>query len=169
MVTINYFPTSVQRLYRIGTEGEWKSYQNTPVWVNQDETIYAKGIDKYGNESRIISSYKAVVADAIGGVAYDGNPETYFHLPLTSQYKLRVDSSMQGKKIVLKAKFDTSLKKKVIISFYDSNSNLISSLSWDRDEIRRDREITIPNKTEELRMNHTGGSSVNIYEITPST
>ncbi|HHX17190.1 MAG TPA: hypothetical protein GX725_04730, partial [Mollicutes bacterium] len=111
MVSINYFPTSVQRLYRIGDTGEWLNYEDKPVWVNQGETIYSKGIDKYGNETRLVSNYTVNVTDSITSPAYDGNPETYFHLPLTSQYKLRVDSSMQGKKIVLKAKFDTSLKK----------------------------------------------------------
>jgi hypothetical protein len=44
MVTINYFATSFQRLYRIGTTGEWLNYADKPIKLNHGETIYAKGI-----------------------------------------------------------------------------------------------------------------------------
>ncbi|MDD2627371.1 MAG: hypothetical protein PHD20_00565, partial [Clostridia bacterium] len=96
MVTINYFSTSVQRLYKIGTTGEWLSYKEQPVKVNQGQTIYAKGIDQYGNDTRTISSYMASVSDALGMEAIDGNDNTY--VCETNKY-IKVDSSMQGKNI----------------------------------------------------------------------
>src|SRR5690606_23043472 len=65
MVTINYFPTSVQKLYKIGTTGEWLQYQDKEILVKQGETIYAKGVDQYGNETRIVSSYTMNVTNAI--------------------------------------------------------------------------------------------------------
>ena len=41
IATINYFPTSVQRLYKID-EGEWQVYQDREIRLEIGQTIYAK-------------------------------------------------------------------------------------------------------------------------------
>ncbi len=102
MVTINYFPTSVQRLYKIGGTGEWLSYKDQPVKVNQGQTIYAKGIDQHGNETRVISQHIASVGDAIGAAAYDGDNNTYHIINEKQTHYINIDSSMQGKNVKIK-------------------------------------------------------------------
>ena len=134
MVTINYFPTSVQRLYRIGTTGEWQNYQGQSIRVNQGEMIYAKGIDQYGNETRIISSYTVNVTDAIGQAAYDGNETTYFNISQTNTY-MRVDSSMEGKRIRVywsggnRYVGGSNIAQTSTIYFLNTNKEVISSVT----------------------------------------
>jgi hypothetical protein len=126
MVSINYFPTSVQRLYRIGTTGEWLNYQDLPIWVNQDQTIYAKGIDQYGNETQVVSSYISYVIDAVGPLAYDGNSSTYATVPKIRQY-IEVDSSMEGKQIRVKWQCETY--DYVNMYFMNESKAVISTVS----------------------------------------
>ncbi|MNP64311.1 hypothetical protein D3C76_1597950 [compost metagenome] len=76
MISISYFTTSTQRLYKIGSTGEWLNYNDTPIKVEQGQIIYAKGIDKYGNETRITSSYTVNVSNALKNAAYDRNNDT---------------------------------------------------------------------------------------------
>ena len=59
-VTIDYYETSVQRLYKID-DGEWQKYKDQKIKLELGETIYAKGIDKDGVETRTISSYKSKI------------------------------------------------------------------------------------------------------------
>ena len=100
-VTIDYNPTSVQKLYKID-EGEWKKYNGETIRLEIGQTIYAKGIDKNGDETRIISSYtSAELADAIGLAAYDGVDETYANVgPKETKY-MEIDESIKGKNIQL--------------------------------------------------------------------
>ena len=132
MITIDYSPSSVERLYRIGATGDWKSYQEQPIKVNQGETIYAKGIDQYGNETRITSSYTANVLDAISKEAYDGDVNTYFTFA-SGQYKyMRVDSGLEGKKIYIKAgskAIYSDVTSTCYISFLDEQQRVIKTIS----------------------------------------
>ena len=124
MITINYFPTSVKRLYQIGsTTGEWQEYQNIPIKVNQGQTIYAKGIDKYGNQTRIISSHTVNVENALTSAAYDGDENTCDTGPIYSVWKrLEVDSSLWNKKIYIKLVHASNNGN---IEFYDENNKII--------------------------------------------
>ncbi len=75
-ILINYFKTSMKKLYKID-DGEWQEYKDKKIKLNIGETIYAKGIDKNGKETPI-PEYKSVLAiDALGKEAYDGNNSTY--------------------------------------------------------------------------------------------
>jgi hypothetical protein len=125
MVSINYSQISVQKLYRVGTTGDWLNYQDEAIWVNQGETIYAKGIDQYGNETRIISSYTANVTDALPAIVYDGNITTGVRT-LTNAY-MRVDSSMIGKNI--RVNWRNYVYSGLRLKFLDINKNLISQFS----------------------------------------
>ncbi|MFA5603603.1 MAG: hypothetical protein WDA12_01955, partial [Bacilli bacterium] len=112
LITINYFPTSVERLYKIGESGNWINYQDKPIWVNQGETIYAKGIDKYGNETRIISQHTVNVVNALGAAAYDGNLDTFESANGTK--RVLIDSSLYNKKVSIKTSRDCGTASCVI-------------------------------------------------------
>ena len=102
-VNISYSETSVERLYKIGNS-EWKSYPDKPIRLEIGETIYAKGIDKYGQETRIIASYTASMpSDALPLAAYDGDANTYWQSASWGSSKIKVDASMRGKKISVHA------------------------------------------------------------------
>ena len=157
MVTINYSPTSVQRLYRIGTTSEWQNYADSPIWVNQGETIYAKGIDKNGNQTRIISSYTANVTDAISVSAFDGNDATY---DTASGKYMAIDSSLEGKKIRLKW-FD-GYYGLTTIDFLNASGTVISSISPPNDG-SVDLLYTVPVGTRKIRL--YGNTNGGLYEI----
>ena len=167
MVTINYFSTAVQRLYRIGTTGEWKNYQDRPVQVNQNETIYAKGIDQYGNETRVISSYTANVTDAIGQAAYDGNISSYF----TGNSKvMMVDNSMEGKKIYVKGEARQSNSTvRFYLDFLDEQRKVISTVSSASSThyVPLEGIYTIPAGTKYIMQRAAGNA--NLFEIMPAT
>ncbi len=154
MVSISYFPTSVQRLYRVGTTGEWKNYEDKAIWVNQSETIYAKGIDQYGNETRIISSYTVNVTDALKKEACDGNDSTR-----TGSGIMYIDSSMQGKAVRVRAyqQYFTGY-----INFLDSNGTVVGKLGANVDSAK-DYIYTIPETAVKLSVGVTY-----VYEIQPS-
>jgi len=166
MVTLNYFATSVQRLYRIGIVGEWLNYNDQPIWVNQGQTIYTKGIDRYGNETRIISSYTAIVSDAIAKEALDGNDSTYIS---TNNTLLQVDNSMQGKSIRVKwngGYVSGGNSYYAYLRFLDDNKQVISSVSTFGATIS-DGVYTLPSNAKWIKFEITsfGGK---IYEIGPS-
>ncbi|MFA5603838.1 MAG: hypothetical protein WDA12_03170, partial [Bacilli bacterium] len=169
LISISYFPTSVQRIYRIGTSGEWFNYNDQPILVNQGETIYAKGIDKYGNETRIISNYSVTVPDALKSIAYDGNDATYI-TGVTNQY-MRVDSSMEGKRIrVLWYASTGSTVYATYLDFLNANKELISTVTNSRGGLKEEI-YTIPLGTKWLKYR---GSIIDphvqpsrLYEIQP--
>jgi hypothetical protein len=163
MVAINYFPTSVQKLYRIGTTGEWLAYNDQPIKVNQGLTIYAKGIDQYGNQTRTISSYTANVPDALGKEVFDGNNTTYI---ISSAVKyIKVDSSMQGKNV--RVLFFTDTNRVVTIRFLDKNRQLISEIiqgSPTHATATYDKIYQIPVGTEYISYNDNA-NLCRLYEI----
>jgi len=152
MVTVSYFVTSVQRLYRIGTSGNWLNYSDQPIKVDQGLTIYAKGIDKYGNETRIISSLTANVPDAIYNPAYDGNDTSYIAL-VTNRY-MEVDSGMQGKNIRVRWYAD-SASYPVILRFLNASNQIITSVT--RTSGTANDVYTVPVNTTKIR--YEGGMS----------
>ncbi|MDF2866496.1 MAG: hypothetical protein K0R72_1314, partial [Clostridia bacterium] len=162
-VTINYFPTSVIKLYRIGASGTWQNYNNQPIIVNNGEIIYAKGIDQYGNESRVISSYTSNTPDAIKKESYDNNDIT--NMAGSGIYYMEVDSSMVGRRIRVRWYSSTySNGDPMYIRFLDSNKNEISYVT--RNYGTFDDIYTIPSNTKWIKYQATGGN--NLYEIQPS-
>lgn len=124
MVTINYFATSVTKQYRIGSSGNWQIYQGQPVKVNQGQTIYARGIDQYGNYTRVTASHTVNIPDALKAEAFDGNESTYI-TNVTNQF-MQIDSSMEGKKIRVKIYSTNPDFYKVTINTLNSQKTVIS-------------------------------------------
>ena len=146
MVNISYFPTSVQRLYRIGTTGSWLDYEDKPILVKQGETIYAKGIDQYGYETRITPSYTANVSNALTTEAFDKNDTTY--VSISSLRYMKIDSSMQGKKMrILWQSGNTSGTYRTNLNFLDSNKSIISTIT-ETTAVKTDSLLQIPLGTE---------------------
>jgi hypothetical protein len=175
MITISYFSTSVQKFYKIGT-GEWQIYQNQPIKVNQGETIYAKGIDQYGNQTRIISSYTPHVADALTAEVCDKNDGTKIFAS-GQTYKtgyMSVDSSMWGNKI--RVLWSTGYysyynsNQPAYINFIDLSNNIISTVSANSRYM--DSIYTVPNNTVRLQVIIDDRSAYNgfgyLAEIEPS-
>ena len=98
IATISYDSTSVQKLYKIDN-GQWQTYQNKAIKLELGQVLYAKGIDKNGKETKIISSYTATLpSGAVGANAYDGNEDTYVQIRNTTK-KIYVDETMIGKNV----------------------------------------------------------------------
>ncbi|MDD2447951.1 MAG: hypothetical protein PHY91_09815, partial [Tissierellia bacterium] len=157
MVKIDYFPTSVQKFYKVGVDGEWLSYNNQSIKVEQGATIYAKGIDKYGNETRTVSSYTANVTDAMTEQVSDGNLDTYMS---RNNSFIEVASDMFGKNIFVKFKDDYG----TYIKFLDSNKNLITESYTYTAGGTKELILEVPNNTKYIQYTINRASS-RLYEI----
>ena len=122
-VKLNYFSTSINRLYKID-DGEWQEYQDKEIRLEIGNTIYAKSINKYDNESQILSYTSVLPSDALKEAAYDNNESTY--LP-TGTYKIIVDPSAIGKKINIRHNVATYYSS-FSVGFYDKNNNNLKSV-----------------------------------------
>ncbi len=165
-VTIDYSVTSVQRLYKID-DGEWKEYNEGTIRIEIGQTIYAKGIDKNGDETRVISSYTATIpTDAIGPEAYDGNDGTVYNLSLSYIY-MNVDESMWGKRARFKFYgYHTHSSGVGRIEFIDNQDQVLDTISSSGISAV-DLIETIPNNTVKIRARMTGNRG-GIYEIQPA-
>ena len=157
--TINYFSTSVQRLYRIN-DGEWREYQDKAIRLELNDKIEAKGIDKNGIDTNVTLYVSELVNDALGPEAYDGDNNT----TSMSGY-LNVSSNMWNKKVeIVDAEAQYGAKEK--IEFLDGNDNILLSKSG----INKSQIIEIPENTYRIRF--TGGGSgyskARIREVLPS-
>jgi hypothetical protein len=151
--SINYFTTSVQKLYRIGTTGDWINYQNQPIKVYQGETIYAKGIDEYGSETTIVSS-TCNITDALATAAYDGDISTSVTMPIYKKY-MKIDPNMIGNSIVTKID-QSSYSTYVRITFLkEDKTTSISSIT-------KSGTFTVPANTGWISVD---GSGYKVYEI----
>ena len=157
--TINYFSTSVQRLYRIN-DGEWKEYEDKAIRLELNDKIEAKGIDKNEIDTNVALYVSELVNDALGPEAYDGDNNT----TSMSGY-LNVSSNMWNKKVeIVDAEAQYGAKEK--IEFLDGNDNILLSKSG----INKSQIIEIPENTYRIRF--TGGGSgyskARIREVLPS-
>ena len=157
--TINYFSTSVQRLYRIN-DGEWKEYEDKAIRLELNDKIEAKGIDKNEIDTNVALYVSELVNDALGPEAYDGDNNT----TSMSGY-LNVSSNMWNKYInIIDAEAQYGAKEK--IEFLDENDNILLSKSG----INKSQIIEIPENTYRIRF--TGGGSgyskARIREVLPS-
>jgi hypothetical protein len=160
VLTINYFPTSVQKLYRIGTTGDWLTYTQA-VKVEQGQTIYAKGIDQYGNETRVITSKTVNVTDAVGSLAYDGNDTTYSNN--STKAVLKVDPSVQGKTVKLHIYYGGAEYSTGYIQFLNASGTLISQVTTSCHYSGVfNSTVTIPAGTVEIDILQT---TIYVYEI----
>ncbi len=156
-ITIDYFNTSVQKLYKIN-DGEWQSYQNKKVKLNTGETIYVKGIDKNDVETAIASYTSSLPKDALGENAYDGNTST--RADKNTQY-IMIDSSMYGKDIAMQIWLGNSYE----IIIYDKDNNKLTS-KWLKGSYSLDNSVmSVPNGAYKLQI--PGTNYIEIYEIEP--
>ena len=122
-VTISYDSTATQKLYKIDN-GNWQTYNNQPIVVNYNQTIYAKSV--YANANESINTYLVPVDDTVlTPEAYDGNPSTYdYHgAERNGKYNyIMIDSSAWGK--TLRANVDGAYSREYY--FVDSSNNRVS-------------------------------------------
>ena len=120
---IEYFPTSVKRLYRINN-GAWLEYSDRPIRIENNMTLEAKGIDKYGEETDISSYTSTLPDDALGISAYDEDDSTSVS---NGTYYVNVDSSLVNKYVSFKytegskASFRPNAKMSVSLINADGN------------------------------------------------
>ncbi len=169
-ISIKYYPTSVQKLYRVGTTGNWLNYNDSPVEVNSGAILYAKGIDQYGNETKIPSYTAPNVSDAMKSQSYDGDITTYFTTEdIKTPYKIYIDSSMIGRNISVIATLPSPQYNDRKLMFRDINRNIISIIDIQYTPTKM--IYTVPanaytlEATSSYSLNYVWG--INVYEISP--
>ena len=99
LASIEYFSTSVKKLYKIDDD-EWKIYNGETIKLEVGKTIYAKGIDKFNNET-LISTYISKINDnTVDFNAYDGNNDTFFQSKGGQTLYMDVGESVWNKKLI---------------------------------------------------------------------
>ena len=164
-ITINYFASSIQKLYKIN-EGEWKTYQNTSINLELGEVLYAKGIDKYGNETSISSCTSELPDDAMAPEAYDNDMET---LGFSNNLKpplgtdgtavLYVDETMYEKKVRIRMNDQVG---QPYLYIYNKSGEELYKLNLTNTDIT----ITIPREAHRIVFQRVY-SYLSIYEIEP--
>ena len=162
-ITINYFPTSVQRLYRIN-EGEWKEYQDKAIRLELNDKIEAKGIDRFGKETIVSSHVAVLVADALKPATYDGDGSTKQNISAIPG-KLYVDESMNNKKYIMNGTegYGERSKFATIIYYDDANKEIKTEI------IRAYTPTLIPSGTKYMQINGTwwGSQAAFLHEVCP--
>ena len=161
-VTISYFPTSVQRLYRIN-DGEWKEYEDKAIRLELNDKIEAKGIDKFGNDTNIANYVGVLPDDALKVEAYDGNNSTYQLLPIVNYNEyFEISKELIGSKIRVKA----YLPMKYGLKFYNSDKEEISSLVYNPgNPTNMEVTVEIPEGTKYVYQWSPRTENTKVYEI----
>ncbi|MDD3453690.1 MAG: type II secretion system protein [Bacilli bacterium] len=155
-VTINYFQTSITKLYKIGTEDNWIPYTDA-VKLDYGKTLTAKGIDSTGKE--VTSSFTATLpSDAITSGAYDNNGSSYNVSTFTDTLlrKIYISENMIGNRILLTMSGGANN-----VRFYDKNNVSIFNSNYTTSST-----ITIPaNAYYMTYATIRGGQASYLYEI----
>ena len=161
-VTISYFPTSVQRLYRIN-EGEWKVYEDKAIRLEIGDKLETKGIDKFGNNTKIANYVGVLPGDALKVEAYDGNNSTYQLLPIVNYNEyFEISKELIGSKIRVKA----YLPMKYGLKFYNSDKEEISSLVYNPgNPTNMEVTVEIPEGTKYVYQWSPRTENTKVYEI----
>ena len=162
LMTINYFDTSVERLYKID-DGDWISYQDKKIKLQIHPTaqkISIKGKDKNNKETKTVEYTATLPSDSLKLLAYNGDESDYEVVGRGATVYIDIDSSMYGKQIYVKTNnnyvYYTPLDK-------DGNSTA-SQVQGPKDGIL----MTVPEGTTKLKINVSASSSnTNFYEIRP--
>ena len=161
-VTINYFSTAVQKLYRIqrvnGDYTSWMNY-NGNIRLELGEKIEAKSIDKNNTTSQVAEYVSAGASDALGKNAYDGDATTYAEL---ANKKIYIDSSIKGGKVTFT--YSTPSQKTKGYIFYDADNKEIERVDLPRKDSATAIEITVPNNAQYM----SAYEVAHIFEIGPS-
>lgn len=162
LITINYFQTSVQKLYSLDNGETWLQY-NQPIELELTKVIKAKGIDKYGIETDISNYTSAIKSDSLDSIAYDNDTSTSITLGQNVKKYLEVDPSMIGKTITIDSYAPNYYTG---IEYYSDSSTLITSGILN-DRWRATTSITIPENTTIIAFKGAGQNTY-IYEISVS-
>lgn len=158
-IEIEYFETSIQRLYSLDGGTSWLDYEDKSIRLEYDGTIiYAKGIDKNGIETNITTYESTSPDDTLDEKAYDKDESTY---ATAATYKyLDIDSDVIGKNIIIKEKHGYTSGK---IAFIDLDGNVIE------EETLKSGTYTVPEETTRIRILGSAYNEtyyyVRLYEI----
>ena len=161
-VTISYFPTSVQRLYRIN-EGEWKVYEDKAIRLEIGDKLETKGIDKFGNDTKIAYYVGVLPDDALKVEVYDGNNSTYQLLPVVNYNEyFEISEELIGAKIRVKA----YIPMKYGLKFYNSDKEEISNLVYNPgNPTNMEVTVEIPEGTKYVYQWSPRTENTKVYEI----
>ncbi len=175
-VTINYFNTSIRRLYRINN-GEWQDYDDKLISLKLGDKLEAKGIDKNGKETLVLSYNSTLSTSAIGPEAYDGDSNTSYLLSKNNNYAnvqkyMDVGAEMIGQTFSIDAKGNTSYAT-LNLYFYDSNNTVLKKTAvFTNSYTRVTKKFVIPDNTVKLGLEIASSytyEKADIYEITVYT
>ena len=166
-VTINYFETNVQKLYKID-DNPWEPYNDIPIKLNVGETLYAKGIDK--NNKEVISTCSfARPSDSVPREIYDPNLSGSITLGKGSYQsrKMAIDESMYGKNILVTATFSTytgwGAYSTIDFHYKDTNSWVNYLSTSNNTPNYNNTPITIPKNVDYIRFAYSGGGDGRMY------
>ena len=135
-VNIKYYPTAVKKFYKID-DGEWKEYNNI-IDLDIGKTIYAKSIDKYGNES-MEAKYLSKKDLGLSPEAYDNDFSTY-----SNDGRINIDASVIGKNVRICFSSSSTTWADATLAIYDSSGNKLISESKSYKDTKYDKIIVIP-------------------------
>ena len=173
-VTIEYFLTSEQKLYKIN-DGDWKEYEGKTIKLLENDKIEAKGIDRNGNETETKIYTAELPADALASNAYDEDEETYVYGQLVSYY-LDISSEMNGKSLsfIGSAINQEYFPESITFITLDENSKQLSTQQFSKTPVKYKGIIDIPSQAVKLKIEFGRGrnrdttTSPILYEIYPS-
>ena len=164
-VSIKFNKTSVRKEYQINDEG-WKNYNGEIIKIKIGDTIQARGYDKNGIQTRIISKDIASLKEnSMGLEAFDGDDNTGWKYTYESSKVgiVNIDNSMWGEKIRIKFN-SNNMGYNGGIKIYDKNNNLLSTIG--KMNGTYDLIVNIPENAEYIQcFKENGGGIVTIYEI----
>ena len=131
-VTIDYFSTSVQRLYRINGQ-QWKNYMDKTIKLKIGDKLEAKGIDKNGVDSNVVSYDSVLPDDTLGEEAYDADNQTYVDIGHSKHNIMDISDEMGGESFYISILRDTGLDDFIYLYFYDKKGNILNTIKWSRD------------------------------------
>ena len=169
LVDVNYFSTSVKRLYKIDEEN-WQEYQDKKIKVETGKTLYLKGIDKNNKSTEVVSYNSTLKANALGVAAYDGNKETAACGIVHSPSYVDISPEMIGKEIRINA--STVWPRSLYVVFYNSSGTKLSDVNIINAGGTANKILKIINNTAKIGMyTDTTDSSKGacVYEIAPVT
>ena len=171
LVSLDYFQTSIQRLYRING-GEWQEYTDK-VRLEIGDKLEAKGIDKYGIETSFLTQ-QFQYGNALGLEAYDGNENTYVEaINATANKYINVSKELWNQKIYVKMSgaLAGNITLNADLIFIKEDGTEISKIQSGRGALSG--EYQIPTGTSKIKIQLSYFSDqygkARIYEISPST
>ena len=137
IIDIQYYQTATKKLYKID-DGDWNEYKTT-INLELGKTIYAKSVDKYGNET-IEAKYFSEANQGLSLEAYDGNEKTG-----AKSGKIFIDPKLIGEKLRIYFGISTGTWGSLGFSISDKDGQILLSASKNyTNHDPYDEIITIP-------------------------